>query len=126
MYARLTVSVVMCFVLNTVGVMGQLPVKALIVMESEVHSCLLKANVQNVGHSPLTLRYIFEVTKKGHAGDTKTIQKGIFTILDKSISALSESRINLSKADKLIAKLSIYQDNLIVAQDSVVLQGDNY
>ncbi|MDM8158242.1 hypothetical protein QUH73_00305 [Labilibaculum sp. K2S] len=126
MHARLIVSIVMCLVLNIVGVMGQLPVKAWIVMESEVHSYLLKANVQNVGHNSLTLRYIFEVTKKERAGDTKTIQKGIFTVLDKSISSLSESRISLSKGDKLMAKLLIYQDNLIVAQDSVVLQGDNY
>ncbi|MBN2595281.1 MAG: hypothetical protein JXR82_00680 [Marinifilaceae bacterium] len=126
MHAKLVVLVVMCFILNAVGGMGQLPVEASIVIESEVQNHLLKANVKNIGSNALTLRYIFVVTKNGVAGTSKTTQKGTFTVLEKNISSLSESRINLRKGDKLMAKLLIYQDNMIVAQDSVVFHGDNY
>ncbi len=126
MFPKAVVVVVMYFCFNTFQVANQLPVKASIEIEGEVQNLSVKANLHNYGNKAISLSYILEVKKKGRTGYSNTLQKGALVAVEKRITTLSESRMNLSKSDELMAKLLIYHDYKIVAQDSVVFHGDNH
>ncbi|PKQ64310.1 hypothetical protein BZG02_05700 [Labilibaculum filiforme] len=126
MYTKIIFFVAICFIFNAERVMGQLPVKAWVEVGDKMHCQSLKANIENQGEETFSLRYVFELSKKGASGNSNSIQKGSFILLGGTITTLSESGMNLMKSDRLTAKLFIYHDKVIVAQDSVVLHGDNY
>ncbi len=126
MLPKIIMVIIMCFCCTTLEIKDKFLVRAWIDIEGEAQNMLVKANVQNYGNKALSLSYILKVTKKGRAGCSNTMQKGAFIATEMSITSLSESSMNLSKSDELMAKLLIYHDNMIVAQDSVVFHGDNY
>jgi hypothetical protein len=125
MFLKIIIAITMCFSINTVKLHQEFPVRAWIDMEGKVQNLNVMAKLQNNGDKSLSLSYILEVTKKSHSGSSNSLQKGTFIAPVDKIISLSESRMNLRKGDELIAKLLIYHQNMIVAQDSVVFHGDN-
>lgn len=126
MFPKIIIAITLCFSINTLKFNQEFSVKAWIDIEGKVQNLFVKAKFQNNGDKSLSLRYILEVTKKGHSGSSNSLQRGAFIAPVDKIISLSEARMNLRKGDELIAKLLIYHQNMIVAQDSVVFHGDNY
>jgi len=102
------------------------PIKAWIEMEGEMSNLRLTAKLQNLGSKIINLDYILKTRKDGRSGHSSTVQKGKVICEKLSILSLSESRINLSPNNNLIVSLKVYHNNLLIAQDSVVLHGDNH
>lgn len=126
MLTKSIVLIFMCLYFNVLGVDKESCVRVWIDIEGEVQNLSLKANLMNNGNQVLSLNYVLNVTKKGRSGETNSLQKGAFVVANNKIIFLSEARMHLRKGDELIAKLLIYHDEVIVAQDSVVYHGDNY
>ncbi|RUT80032.1 hypothetical protein [Ancylomarina longa] len=101
-------------------------IKAWIEMEGEVSNLTLTAKLQNLGSKLINLDYILKTEKNGRSGHSSTIQKGKVISEKLTILSLSESRVNLLRNDNLIVSLKVYHNNLLIAQDSVVLHGDNH
>lgn len=125
MFQKIIILIIMCSCSNTFKLKQELPVRAWIDIEGEIQNLCVTAKLQNIGDTSLSLRYVLEVAKKGHSGSSNSKQKGAFIATVNKTISLSESRMNLRKNDELVAKLLIYHDNVIVAQDSVVFHGDN-
>ncbi|MBL4559986.1 MAG: hypothetical protein COC06_02145 [Bacteroidales bacterium] len=126
MISKLIIFSSLYFCFNVLNIEKQLPVKVWIDIEGELPNLSLKAMLLNNGDKDLSLSYVLKITKKGRLGESNSLQKGAFIAAQNKITSLSESRMNLRKGDKLIARLLVYHDKIIVAQDSVVFHGDNY
>ena len=120
------VLIVLCICINVLGVDKEVPIEVWIDIEGELHDLSLKAKLLNNGDKVLSLSYVFKVTKKGRLGESNYLQKGAFIAAENKITSLSESRMNLRKGDELIARLLVYHDRVMVAQDSVIFHGENY
>ncbi|NOU60012.1 hypothetical protein [Marinifilum caeruleilacunae] len=99
--------------------------KAWIELEGEINNLSVCAKFTNYQDQTITIDYVLRTKKVGRSGDTSTSQKGKSIAPTNKILALSEARMNLSRKDNLFVKLFVYHNKKLVAQDSVVLHGDN-
>jgi len=126
MFPKIIIAITVCVSINTLRLNQKVPVRAWINIEGKVENLYVRAKFENNGDKFLSLGYVLEVTKKGYSGNSNSLQRGKFIAPVNKIITLSESRMNLRKGEELMAKLVIYHQDIIVAQDSVVFHGDNY
>ena len=115
------------FCISTI-VLGQsnngIKLKAWIEIEGKLHNLLVAARLQNQGKPISSIDYVLKTKKEGRIGNSSTVQKGKCIIQNKNILSLSEARVNLTQSDRLIVNLLIYKNDTLIAQDSVVFQGE--
>ena len=99
--------------------------KAWIELQGEISNLSISAKFENLGDKAVTVDYVLKTEKKGRSGNSTTSQKGKCIAQINKILSLSEARMNLGKKDNLIVSLAVYHNKQLVAQDSVVLHGDN-
>jgi hypothetical protein len=99
--------------------------KAWIELEGEINNLSVSAKFKNTGDQTITIDYVLSTQKVGRSGKSSTSQKGKCISQSNKILSLSEARMNLSEKDNLFVKLFVYHNKKLVAQDSVVLHGDN-
>ncbi|WP_321282404.1 hypothetical protein [Marinifilum fragile] len=99
--------------------------KAWIEIEGEIKNLTLSAKFKNEGSKTIAINYVLKTKKEGRSGNSTSIQKGkCVSPINKQLT-LSEVRMNLSQKDNLFVSLFVYHNKQLVAQDSVVLHGDN-
>lgn len=119
-------SVSLLLMLNVYGTnMIQSKMKAWIELEGEINNLSVSAKFKNLGDQTITIDYILDTKKVGRSGQSSTSQKGKCISQSNKVLSLSEARMNLSEKDNLFVKLYVYHNKQLVAQDSVVLHGDN-
>jgi len=99
--------------------------KAWIEIEDEIKNLTVSAKFQNEGIKAIAINYVLKTKKEGRSGSSISTQQGKFISPINKQYRLSEVRVNLSKKDDLSVKLFVYHNKQLVAQDSVVLHGDN-
>ncbi len=81
---------------------------------------------KNNTNQAVTISYKLQTKKTGAAGNSSSMsQQGQHVIQPNQEAALSVSQINIQSREKLDIKLSVYNNNTLIAQDSLVLNGDN-
>lgn len=111
---------------NTSGIQStKNDMKAWIELQGEISNLSISAKFENSSDKAITVDYVLKTEKKGRTGNSTTSQKGKCIAQINKILSLSEARMNLGKKDNLIVSLSVYHNKQLVAQDSVVLHGDN-
>jgi len=95
-------------------------IKAWIEIEGELNALSIKAKIENASQENMFLNYELEMHSRTRVKDKKTLQKGKFLALKQSITALTESRMNVKSTQELCVLFKIFHENQIVAIDSVV------
>ena len=85
---------------------------------------VMEATVQNLSEKIEAVDYMLETYKLGVSGDSYTTQKGKCKIVPLQCLLVSQSRVSAKAIVKLKIKIKILQENIIIAQDSVVFHGD--
>lgn len=99
--------------------------KAWIEIEGEIKNLTLSAKFKNESSNTIAINYVLKTKKEGRSGNSTSTQKGKCISSKNKQLTLSEVRLNLSKKDNLFVSLFVYHNKQLVAQDSVVLHGDN-
>lgn len=95
-------------------------IKAWIEIEGELNALSIKAKIENTSQENIFLNYELEMHNRTRVKDKKTLQKGKFLALKKSITALTESRMNVKGTQELCVQIKIFHEDQVVAIDSVV------
>ncbi|PXX98863.1 hypothetical protein DF185_15930 [Marinifilum breve] len=99
--------------------------KAWIEIEGEIKNLTLSAKFKNEDGKTIAINYVLKTKKEGRSGNSTSTQKGKCISSKNKQLTLSKVRLNLSKKDNLFVSLIVYHNKQLVAQDSVVLHGDN-
>lgn len=99
--------------------------KAWIEIEGEINNLTLSAKFKNEGGKTIAINYVLKTKKEGRSGNSTSAQKGKCISSKNKQLTLSKVRLNLSEKDNLFVSLIVYHNKQLVAQDSVVLHGDN-
>ncbi|MCT4601295.1 MAG: hypothetical protein N4A59_00140 [Marinifilum sp.] len=119
-------SILLLLTLNVSGINTlQSKMKAWIELEGEISNLSVCAKFENLGEQTVTIDYLLKTEKKGRSGNSSTSQRGKCISQINKILSLSEARMSLSTKDNLLVRLYVYHNKQLVAQDSVVLHGDN-
>ncbi|WP_421919846.1 hypothetical protein [Marinifilum sp.] len=94
-------------------------------MEGKANNLWVSAKFENLDNQTITVDYLLSTKKIGPSGNSSTSQKGKCISKPNKVISLSEARMNLNKKDHLVIKLIVYHNKKLVAQDSVVLHGEN-
>ncbi len=81
---------------------------------------------KNNTNQTITISYKLQTKKTGATGNSSSMsQQGKHIIKPNQEATLSVSQINIQSREKLDIKLSVYNNNTLIGQDSLVLDGDN-
>lgn len=81
---------------------------------------------ENNTDEPIVVSYELQSKKTGAAGNSSSMsQQGQNRVDPHKEVTLSVSKINIQNGEKIHINLKIYQNNVLIAQDSLALNGDN-
>jgi len=85
---------------------------------------VMEANVQNYTEKIKEVDYVLETYKLGVSGNSFTTQKGRCRLAPLKSRLVSQCRVSVQASVKLKVKIKVLQENIIIAQDSIVFHGD--
>jgi hypothetical protein len=95
-------------------------IKAWIEIEGQLDALRIRAKIENTSQENIFLNYEIEMYNRSRIKNQRTLQKGKFLALKKSIIALSESRMNIRITEELCVQIKVFENNKVIAIDSVV------